>query len=97
MTVIPSQKLFTLFKNLPFRSALWALDWSSAFSHFLKGQIRKALILRQEKVPVEFGRTFAVEGDRIAITDRLRVAGPVQFEQLAVGDEFFARYVPQSS
>tara|TARA_B100001123_G_C14761949_1_gene809139 strand:+ start:447 stop:608 length:162 start_codon:yes stop_codon:yes gene_type:complete len=53
--------------------------------------------LRQEKVPVEFGRTFGVEGDRIAITDRLRVAGPVQFEQLAVGDEFFARYVPQSS
>ena len=46
---------------------------------------------------MEFGRTFAVEGDRIVITDRLRVAGPVQFEQLAVGDEFFARYVPQSS
>ncbi len=42
---VPSNKLFTLMKNLIFRSALLVMGWNPKFAHFLKGQIRKTLIL----------------------------------------------------
>jgi len=94
---VPSNMLFTPFKIILFRTALVVLGWNPVFSHFLKGAIRKALMLGRRPVPIKFKRSFNFEDDSIVITDELcpeksdlRIAG------LSVGDEFFVRYVPQS-
>ena len=55
--VVPSNKLFTPFKNLLFRTALVVLGWSPRFSHLLKGNIRKALMLGRRPIPVRFRLT----------------------------------------
>jgi len=93
---VPSNKLFTPLKNLVFRGALVALGWSPAFSHLLKGRIRKALILGQRPVPVRFHRRLCLDGDRLLLSDEVRLEGDVRFAALSAGDEFFVRYVPQS-
>lgn len=93
---VPSNKLFTPLKNILFRSVLVALGWSSRFSHLLKGNIRRTLMLGRRPVPVRFGRRLRVEGEAITLTDQLYPAGKMHFTALSVGDEFFVRYVPQS-
>jgi hypothetical protein len=94
--VVPSNKLFTPLKSILFRIALVALGWNSRFSHFLKGSIRKTLILGQRSVPVRFKRLLQIEGERITLTDELQLDGNIRLDALSVGDEFFVRYVPQS-
>lgn len=94
---VPSNKLFTPLKNIVFRAALVLLGWSPSLSHLLKGQIRKTLILGQRAVPIRFQRKMHSIGEKIALTDNIFIDGKsVQFNALAVGDEFFVRYVPQS-
>ena len=93
---VPSNKLFTPFKNVLFRGALVALGWSTRFSHLLKGNIRKTLMLGQRPVPVRFSRRLRLEGDAITLTDELHLDGNARLTDLSVGDEFFVRYVPQS-
>ena len=93
---VPSNKLFTPLKNLVFRGALVALGWSPTFSHLLKGQIRRTLILGQRPVPVHFHRRLRLDGDRLTLSDEVRIEGDARFVALSVGDEFFVRYVPQS-
>ena len=93
---VPSNKLFTPLKNLAFRGALMALGWSPAFSHLLKGQIRRSLILGQRPVPVRFRRRLRLDGERLVLSDEVRLEGDVRFVALSTGDEFFVRYVPQS-
>jgi hypothetical protein len=94
--IVPSHKVFNLFKNLLFRGTLLLLGWIPAFSHALKGNIRKALILGQRAAPVRFRRRFRWEGTAIVLTDEVELEGGVRFKALSVGDEFFVRYVPQS-
>jgi len=93
---VPSNKLFTPFKNIIFRSVLFLLGWSSSFSHFLKAKIRKTLILGQRKIPVCFKRQLKIKGGQISISDELNIDGKIKFKKLSFGDEFFVRYVPQS-
>lgn len=93
---VPSNKLFTPLKNILFRSALVVLGWSPALSHWLKGQIRKTLILGQRPVPVRFQRRMRFESRRLILTDDIYIEGNIRFDALSVGDEFFVRYVPQS-
>ena len=96
MHAVPSHKVFTLTKNLIFRTVLLLLGWWPAFSHLLKGQIRKTLILGKRPVPIRFRRTLTVADERITLTDDLWAKSGTTFSQLAAGDEFFVRYVPQS-
>ena len=93
---VPSNKLFTLLKNVIFRSVLFLLGWSSSFSHFLKARIRKTLILGQRKIPVSFRRQLIIKGTEITLSDELSILGKIRFKKLSFGDEFFVRYVPQS-
>jgi SAM-dependent methyltransferase len=94
---VPSNKLFTPFKNILFRSALVALGWNPAFSHALKGGIRKTLMLGRRPVPIHFRRTCRLNEDGLTLTDELQHTGRVAcLQALSVGDEFFVRYVPQS-
>jgi hypothetical protein len=72
------------------------LGWSSRFSHYLKGSIRRTLILGQQSVPIRFKRLLQIRDDGITLTDELRLESDDQLSTLAVGDEFFVRYVPQS-
>ena len=96
MNVVPSNKLFTPEKNVLFRSGLVVLGRVPTFSHMLKGQIRKHLILQQRKVPIRFRRTVTFLDDELIIEDELEKTGDVQVKSLWFGDEFFVRYVPQS-
>lgn len=93
---VPSNKLFTPLKNILFRGVLVALGWIPAFSHLLKGQIRKTLILGQRTVPARFCRTMLMTGEQLTLHDTLTLDKKIQFQALAIGDEFFVRYVPQS-
>jgi len=93
---VPSNKLFTPLKNIVFRTTLMALGWYPPFAHFLKGQIRKALILGQRKAPVKFTRKLEIKDENISLQDKIELTGNEYFSSLSIGDEFFVRYVPQS-
>jgi len=95
LNVVPSNKLFTLPKNLIFRSVLLFFAWSSKFSHFLKGKIRKALILGQRNTNIYFKRRFYLSS-KILISDEIKIEGKEKITKLSYGGEFFIRYVPQS-
>ena len=93
---VPSNKLFTPLRNILFRSVLVVLGWSPRFSHLLKGNIRKTLMLGQRPVPIRFSRCLRLEGEAITLTDELHLNGNASLTALSVGGEFFVRYVPQS-
>jgi SAM-dependent methyltransferase len=93
---VPSHKLFTPLKNLLFRGCLVAFGWSPRFSHLLKGYIRKTLMLGSHPIPARFQRRFSLHEATLSLTDTLHLEGNIRFADLAVGDEFFVRYVPQS-
>lgn len=96
LQVVPSNKLFTPLTHLLFRATLVALGWSQRFSHFLKARIRKALMLGTRPVSVQFERHFQFQDDTLLLKDDLYVEGHLKFTDLAIGGEFFVRYVPQS-
>jgi hypothetical protein len=96
LQIVPSHKLFTPLKMVIFRSVLVLFSWSSAFSHWLKGSIRRTLMLGQRPVPIRFVRRLELQENRIVWTNEISVQGEVKIEALSLGDEFFVRYVPQS-
>ena len=93
---VPSHKVFNLTKNLAFRGVLLLTGWSPRLSHLLKGQIRKTLMLGQRPAPLTFRRRVNFEGDIVTVEDEVRLEGDTKVDALAIGDEFFVRYVPQS-
>jgi hypothetical protein len=93
---VPSNKLFSLPKNLLFRAVLLVLGWSTHFSHLLKGSIRKTLILGQRSAPLHFRREFKIKEDKLWLVDTLQHKSKIALTRLSIGDEFFVRYVPQS-
>ncbi len=94
--MVPSNKLFTPFKLILFRAALIVIGWIPAMAHWLKGQIRKSLILGQRGVDINFKRKFRIEERKFIIEDTLENKTGNMFKRLSFGDEFFVRYVPQS-
>ncbi len=96
LQVVPSHKLFTPLKNIVFRAVLVTLGWNTRFAHFLKGAIRKTLILEQRSSPIRFKRQMRITDEKIVLTDELQLEAGAQLTALSVGDEFFVRYVPQS-
>ena len=96
MQGVPSNKVFTLFRNLLFRGVLLLLGWNSGFCHFLKARIRAVLIQGRRSAPVTFQRRLNMDGDRVTLTDEYATLGTTRLTGLSVGGEFFVRYVPQS-
>ncbi|TSC64313.1 MAG: hypothetical protein G01um1014106_184 [Parcubacteria group bacterium Gr01-1014_106] len=94
--VIPSAKLFTLTTNLAFRSALRALGWFPPAAHWLKGKIRKTLILGRRPIPCAFTRVLELRDDALVVTDTLENAGNLRFRRVTLGGDIPLRYVPQS-
>ena len=93
---MPSAKVFTPFKTILFRAALVVVGWSSRFSHFLKGTIRRVLMLGSRPVPARFRRRIRLEGETLIVEDEIALEKALRFRSLSVGGEFFVRYVPQS-
>ena len=91
---VPSAKLFTPARFLLFRLALLTVGWSPTLSHWLKGAIRRNLMLGTRPVAATFTRRLQLETP-FTLHDQLTSAG-VHFHSLQVGGEFFVRYVPQS-
>jgi hypothetical protein len=96
MHAVPSAKLFTPVKSLVFRSILVGFGWISSFSHWLKGAIRRSLMLGRRPVNVQFKRNFQWSGNKISLNTEIWRTGGPEIHDLSVGDEFFVRYVPQS-
>lgn len=93
---MPSTKLFTPFRTILFRGALVVGGWSSAFSHFLKGAIRRTLMLGSRPIPVCFRRHISLEEQVLTVEDEITLQSAARFSSLQIGGEFFVRYVPQS-
>jgi SAM-dependent methyltransferase len=96
LQAVPSHKVFTPFRHILFRVALITLGRVPAFSHLLKGYIRKTLTLGRRPVPIRFTRSFRLAADGVVLTDRIELEKGARLAALSVGDEFFVRYVPQS-
>ncbi|OGT32453.1 MAG: hypothetical protein A3C44_03375 [Gammaproteobacteria bacterium RIFCSPHIGHO2_02_FULL_39_13] len=96
MNKVPSNTHFTLFKNLLFRSVLLCIGWHTNWSHKLKGAIRKKMMLGNRRVPVDFTRSLTIQANNVTIEDSIKLGNGVKIKELAVGDEFYVRYVPQS-
>lgn len=94
--LVPSAKLFRITTHLIFRLALLLLGWHPRAAHWLKGRIRKSLILGRRPVPCRFERTIEFREDHLTITDRLANPSRLQFRRLLLGGEVPVRYVPQS-
>ncbi len=96
MNKMPSTKLFTPFRTILFRGVLVVSGWSVWFSHFLKGAIRRMLMLGSHPAPVRFRRRIVLEQEDLKVEDDIHLEQGTRFDSLSVGGEFFVRYVPQS-
>lgn len=96
MNKVPSNTYFTLFKNILFRSVLLCIGWHTNWSHQLKGAIRKKMMLGNRRVPVNFTRSLTIQANNVTIEDSITLGNGVKIKELAIGDEFYVRYVPQS-
>ncbi|MEW6236071.1 MAG: hypothetical protein AB1656_11840 [Candidatus Omnitrophota bacterium] len=92
---IPS-KTFTPFKFILFRLAMICLGWHEKSAYFLKGGIRRLLMTGQNPAPVRFERTIKLLDNGIDVVTRIQLEGSHTINGLQIGDEFPARYVPQS-
>ena len=96
MNAVPSNKLFTPLKNIIFRCVMVLTGWQPALAHYIKGKIRKSLILGQRNVPVTFFRKLEIVKGKIEVHTRIELGKGLNIKKLSIGDEFFIRYVPQS-
>lgn len=95
-TRVPSTKPFTLWTHLAFRLALGLLGSQPRAAHWLKGRIRKMLILGTRPVSARFHRRVEIHADRLVITDHLANPQKLSFQRLLLGGEIPLRFVPQS-
>ena len=96
MKFIPTNKYFTPLKTIIFRTILLALGWNTNLAHFIKGTIRKLLMLNAKDAPIHFRRHFKINETKIVLTDQVQLTENISCSKLSIGDEFFVRYVPQS-
>lgn len=93
---VPSVRVFTPVKGLAFRALMIAVGWHSGLSHFIKGRIRKTLILSHRRAPVKFSRTLDFDRNSVMVTDTVKLESGTRVSSLRLGGEFHIRYVPQS-
>jgi len=72
------------------------IGWSTRLSHWMKGAIRRQLMLGARPAPLRFRRTIQVGDGGLMVEDRIELEKGVQLRSLAIGGEFAVRYVPQS-
>ncbi len=89
-------KIFTPFKFILFRLAMQALGWHEKTAYWLKGGIRRILMTGKKPAPVCFERTIKWNETELTISTHISLKGNLYFTDLQIGDEFPARYVPQS-
>jgi len=93
---MPAAKVFDPLKMLLFRAVLIMIGWSTRLSHWMKGAIRRQLMLGARPAPLRFRRTIQVGDGGLMVEDRIELEKGVQLRSLAIGGEFAVRYVPQS-
>ena len=94
---LPNPKTFTPFKGLIFRLIMVAAGWSPMLSHFVKGRIRKMIILNESDVPLNFSRSILFEKSQITIRDTFTLnRKSISVTNISLGGEYHLRYVPQS-
>lgn len=92
---VPSN-LFTPWKFILFRLLVLLGGWRDNLAYYLKGNIREMLMTGNKSIPVTFERTIRWFDQEIEISTRIRLEEKIVVTALQVGDEFPARYVPQS-
>ena len=94
---LPNPKTFTPFKGLLFRLIMVAVGWSPMLSHFVKGRIRKLIILNDSDVPLNFSRSILFQKSHITIRDTFILnRKSISITNITLGGEYHLRYVPQS-
>lgn len=88
-------KVFNPVTFIVFRLVMLAIGWQTWIAYQLKGLIRRLLMTRAQKMPLEFRREIRFTGDGVAVTDVIRLRGGA-VRRLMIGDEIPVRYVPQS-
>ena len=89
-------KVFNPVTFILFRLFMLAFGWHARLAYHVKGWIRRVLMLGAKPLPLEYDRTITLYEDGVEIQTRLATHGNVRVTGLLVGDEFPARYVPQS-
>ncbi len=89
-------KVFTPWKFILFRLGMLLLGGHEKTAYWLKGFIRKLLMTGLKPVPVRFQRNIKRRNREIEVQTQLWLEGNHQVKALHIGDEFPARYVPQS-
>jgi len=66
-------------------------------SHFVKGRIRKLIILNGSDIPLNFSRSILFEKSHITIRDTFTLnRKSISITRMSLGGEYHLRYVPQS-
>lgn len=94
---VPSNKYFNIYKLILFRIVLLLIGWKPSWAHWLKGVIRKILMIGVRPVNIEFKNALLIEKNKIKIYKKiLKQTNKLKFTKIISGGEFFIRYVPQS-
>lgn len=96
MNEIKANKYFTPARTILFRAALLLVGLHHQFSAWLKGFIRRILMLGSSPVDVHFRRQIRILDDKVQVTSDVVLGHEKNFQTLQAGGEFFVRYVPQS-
>ncbi|RJP24138.1 MAG: hypothetical protein C4527_19300 [Candidatus Omnitrophota bacterium] len=92
---VPS-KVFSPLTFIIFRIAMLLFGWHERIAYYLKGWIRKLLMLGGKPMPVRFERVVRVVDQEIEVNTMVELLESAEVVSLQFGDEFPARYVPQS-
>jgi hypothetical protein len=96
MNEVKANKYFTPLRTILFRSALLVVGLHHKLSGWMKGAIRRSLMLGSLPVDVRFCRRVTLTGGTVQVTDDIRLGGNISIRSMQVGGEFFVRHVPQS-
>ncbi len=96
MHKVPAGKLFTPIKLIIFRIFLLLFGWNSKMAYYIKGLIRRLLMLNSGDAPLTFRRKVRIDETHLHIRDTITLQGSAKMESLQLGDGFYVRYVPQS-
>ena len=89
-------KVFTPWKFIAFRIVMLLFGWHERLAYQLKGLIRNLLMTGRKPMPVRFERRIQFTQEGLEISTEIRLDKSVEVDGLQIGDEFPARYVPQS-
>ncbi len=70
--------------------------WLPAIAHWLKGWIRRKLIVDTDIAPIGFRRECEFTQDSVILRDEVQSTKGIELARLRVGGEFVVKHVPQS-